>query len=49
MRTANRIKSESLYALLHNNWSVLFEITPNRLLNNNLSPLRSERENRSPL
>lgn len=48
MRTANRVKSEgffSLYSLLHNNWSVPFEITMTMLLNDDPTciPPRSER------
>lgn len=48
MRTANRIKSKFLHTLFHNNGRVLFGCTQNGLLNNNLSPLRSERETLLP-
>lgn len=47
MRIANRIKSEFLFTLLHNNRSVLSEMTPNRQINN--SPLTGERGNLSLL
>lgn len=42
MRAVNRIKSEFLYSLLHNTWSVVFEITVNRFLNNETTSIPIE-------
>lgn len=39
MRTAKRVKSEFRHSLLHNNWSVLLEITVTVLLNDDLTCL----------
>lgn len=34
MTAVNRIKSEFLYSLLHNNWTMVFEMAVNRFPNN---------------